>query len=587
MGERLLLFDPGLLRLTFSARAVLGLVLVALAGWFVAEQQALALSGVMLGVVASQFTLLMARQPARKKRIITSLVMIPGYWVGLVLIHLLAAHPQLQVLTLPLLIGLGFWLEHNRPQLATAVMATAWIFVFSVYFQAQAGPLLWHMVAATFAVLVMMAVRFLIWRDDRPIRRNLILRSQKLLLIRAAKRAASAHHIADVIGQLHTSIEPIIRSLEDHPDFDSATLKALSDQRFVVETELIQSPERGADIARILLQNCDAGREQISPSMARLHQDFDGHRSEPRAEANPGNNPTAKAAKRRAIQVTAAVALAAVAGFLVSPERWPWAVLVSMFMFFGTESSGRLLSKGLQNVIGVLLGLVLGAFLSYLISPTLWLELTAIMAMTFLAFYLIPVHYALGMAAVTALIALAFTLGGDNISMVLALRAGEVFVGAFFGLAAGLLVMPERGSLRLRRAAAQLLHGIASTLDSDAEAATDEQLRDSLNAVYTAADFGPIEGLFIDGSQMRTVLVELARLQHLASLRRHLPAQSRADIQPDYLRQLAESCRAVAAHILDQKHAAPEPLAWPEGDSHEVKLLAAIDASLTAITMQS
>ena len=568
--------------MNFSARALVGLVLAGVICWILSNRFGLGISGVLLGVVAAQFTLLLARQPSRKQRIVTSILMIPGYWLGLILMYFASRHPLLQVFSLPLLIGLGFWSQQARPNLSVVIMAMAWICLFAVYFHVQQGPLLWHLAAIVISVSIMMAVRFVLWRDDRPTPRGLILRSHQLILIDAAKRAVNSNHIADVIGKAHRALEPVVRSLAHHPHFNANERSTLANQRLAVEIELLQSPEQGTDIARALQDNPFASEKQLSPQLDQLTKNWDSFPQEPTQSRQNIHSPATKSA-RRALQVSTAVALAAFVGYLISPERWPWAVIVAMFMFFGTESSGRLLSKGIQNVAGVVLGLLLGVLLSQLLSSLWWGELAALLVMLFLAFYLIPVIYALGMAAVTALIALAFSLGGNDVSALLVIRLEEVLVGASFGVAAGLLLMPERGSSGIRQASANFLAGVANALDPDAEGPSAHTLRNDLGEVYKSAEFGPIESLFVDGSRMRAALIELARIQHLVAFQQEWSKQSPSRIDPDRFRQLAEQCRTVAAYVLDQRQASPDPIVWPADTSPQGRILAAIGASLAAI----
>lgn len=584
--DKLLISDPCLARLVFASRALLGLVAVAVVGWFLAGSLGFNFSGMMLGVVASHFSLLLARQPARGTRISTSFIMIPGYWLGLILIHAVAGQPALQIVLLPILVGLGFWLQNGRSRLATMIMAAAWIFMFTIYFQAQDGSLIWHLVAVSVSVPIMMVVRFLVWSEDWPVSPSLIQRSHQLILIRAAQRAARSEHRADVLGWLHRSMVPVIQSLTAHPDIDAATRVALIDQRRAVEIELLRAPARGAEIARTLADNPDAGSAEVShglPAPESIAEPQDAEAEEKTASAQSSS---ANISRRRAVQVTAAVLPAALAGFLISPERWPWAVLVAMFMFFGTENSGRLLSKGVQNIVGVIAGVALAIVLSNVLPPMLWLEFAVIMVLTFLAFYLIPVHYAAGMAAVTALIGQALALGGGDIAMLLQLRLSEVLVGAAFGLFAGLCVMPEKASDNVRRACANLLNDVANVLDPDQAGPSAARLRDGLTAAYTAADFGRLSGLLIDGTGMRVALIEMAQLQQLTELYCHLKARSEGEIPAHYLYELARRCRATAEQVINRRRGVFTPLSWPENAGAEFGVLAAIETSVQAIARQ-
>jgi len=255
-------------------------------------------------------------------------------------------------------------------------------------------------------------------------------------------------------------------------------------------------------------------------------------------------------------------------------------------MFLGTENSGRLLSKGVQNIVGVIAGVALAIVLSNVLPPMLWLGFAVIMMLTFLAFYLIPAHYAAGMAAVTALIGQALALGGGDIAMLLQLRLSEVLVGAAFGLFAGLCVMPEKASDNVRRACANLLNDVANVLDPDQAGPGTARLRDGLAAAYTAADFGRLSGLLIDGTGMRVALIEMAQLQHLTELYRHQKARSEGEIPTHYLYELARRCRATAEQVVNRRREILTPLSWPDNASPELGVLAAIDASVQAIARQ-
>lgn len=206
--DRLLLHDPCFTRLIFASRAVLGLAAVAIIGWLIAREMGHDFSGVMLGVVGAQFSLLLAREPARTGRITTSLFMIPGYWLGLIIVHAVADQPAFQIVILPLMIGLGFWFQNGRSRLATMIIAAAWIFMFTIYFGAQGGLLTWQLLVVSVSILIMIVFRFVIWPEGRPVSPSLIARSHQLILIRAAQRAASSKHRADALGWLHKSMVP-------------------------------------------------------------------------------------------------------------------------------------------------------------------------------------------------------------------------------------------------------------------------------------------------------------------------------------------------------------------------------------------
>lgn len=585
--DTLLLYDPCFTRLIFASRAVLGLAAVAIIGWLLTRETGQDLSGVLLGVAGAQFTLLLAREPSRVTRITTSFLMIPSYWLGLIIVHVVADQPALQIVILPLMVGLGFWLKSSRSRLATMMMAAAWIFMFTIYFGAQDGLLTWHLAAVSVSILIMMAVRFLIWADDKPLSLSLILRSHQLILTGAAHLAAKSNARADLLGWFHKAMVPVIQSLATHPKLDDSSQARLLDQRTAFEIELLGAPASEAEISRILTEKPDVTRADRVTREAVQKDVAEFQRVDVAENAARFSEKWMHSSHRRAIQVTAAVMPAALAGFLISPERWPWAVLVAMFMFFGTENSGRLLSKGVQNVIGVVVGFALAIVLSSILPPIPWLEWATIMALTFLAFYFIPVNYAAGMAAVTALIGQALSLGGGDIGMLLGLRLIEVLAGAAFGIFAGLFVMPERASDNVRRACANLLNDAANVLDPGKTGPDTARLRENLAAAYTAADFGRLAGLLIDGAGMRAALIEMAQLQNLIELYRSRTSQTNQQIPNHYLNELAGQCRTVAEQVVDRRKEVLVPISWPEGGGNEFGILAAIDASVRSIAKQS
>lgn len=585
--DRLLLHDPCFTRLIFASRAVLGLAAVAIIGWLLAREMGQDLSGVLLSVAGAQFTLLLAREPSRVTRITTSLLMIPGYWLGLIILHLLADQPALQIVILPLMVGLGFGLKSSCSRLATMMMAAAWIFIFTIYFGAQDGLLTWQLVAVSVSILIMMAMRFWIWADDKPLSLSLILRSHQLILTRAAHLAAKSHARADLLGWFHKAMVPVIQSLATHPKLDDSSRAALLDQRTAFEIELLGAPASEAEISRILTEKPDVTRADWFNQEAVQKNVAEPRKGDRAQNEDSFSGKRGHSSHRRAIQVTAAVMPAALAGFVISPERWPWAVLVAMFMFFGTENSGRLLRKGVQNVIGVVVGFVLAIALSSILPAIPWLEWATIMALMFLAFYFIPVNYAAGMAAVTALIGQALSLGGGDIGTLLGLRLIEVLAGATFGIFAGLFVMPERASKNVRRACANLLNDAANVLDPAQTGPDTARLRENLAAAYTAADFGRLEGLLIDGAGMRAALVEMAQLQNLIELYTSRRSHTNQQIPHHYLHELAEHCRTAAAQVVERRKAVLKPISWPEAGGTEFGILAAIEASVRSIAKQS
>jgi uncharacterized membrane protein YgaE (UPF0421/DUF939 family) len=185
----------------------------------------------------------------------------------------------------------------------------------------------------------------------------------------------------------------------------------------------------------------------------------DGNRAEPAAD-DPAPEPDdpdkgrddedgdAKAGllltTRQAIQVGVATSLAIIAGELISPARWYWAVITAFVVFAGTNSRGDVLSRGAQRILGTIGGVLAGMVLAVLVSGQYLAALLLLFTCVFLALYLVRVSPALMAFWITAVLALLYGLIGEFSVETLVLRIEETAVGAVIGMLAGYLVLPKR-----------------------------------------------------------------------------------------------------------------------------------------------
>jgi hypothetical protein len=147
---------------------------------------------------------------------------------------------------------------------------------------------------------------------------------------------------------------------------------------------------------------------------------------------------------RQAIQVGIATSLAILAGELVSPARWYWAVLTAFLVFAGTSSRGDVLSRGWERIVGTLGGVLAGMGLAVVVSghelPALLLTFVCV----FLGLYLARVSQMLMAFWITAVLALLYGLIGQFSVQTLVLRLEETAAGAAMGMLAAYLVLPKR-----------------------------------------------------------------------------------------------------------------------------------------------
>jgi prepilin signal peptidase PulO-like enzyme (type II secretory pathway) len=175
---------------------------------------------------------------------------------------------------------------------------------------------------------------------------------------------------------------------------------------------------------------------------------------------------------RQAIQVGIATSLAILAGELVSPARWYWAVLTAFLVFAGTSSRGDVLSRGWARIVGTLGGVLAGMGLAVLVSghelPALLLTFVCV----FLALYLVRVSQMLLAFWITAVLALLYGLIGQFSVQTLVLRLEETAAGAAMGMLAAYLVLPKR----TREAFGDALDDMVDAADAVLAAAVDRIL---------------------------------------------------------------------------------------------------------------
>lgn len=146
---------------------------------------------------------------------------------------------------------------------------------------------------------------------------------------------------------------------------------------------------------------------------------------------------------RQAVQVGVAATLAIIAGELVAPSRWYWAVITAFVVFAGTNSRGDLLSRGWGRVLGTVGGVVAGMGLAALVGGSTVLSLLLLSACVFLALYLVRVSPSMLAFWITAVLALVYGLIGQFSVQTLVLRIEETAIGAVAAVVAAFLVLPR------------------------------------------------------------------------------------------------------------------------------------------------
>lgn len=174
---------------------------------------------------------------------------------------------------------------------------------------------------------------------------------------------------------------------------------------------------------------------------------------------------------RQAVQAAVAAALAIVAGEIISPQRFYWAVIAAFVAFAGAATSGETVAKSASRILGTVLGLFGAVVLGELTRGHPAWAIVGILVCAAAAFFVQVISNSAMVFFITVMLGQLYTVLGTFSDRVLILRVEETAAGALIGIGVSLLVLPthSRATLRLARQAfftalADLLDDCAGTL---------------------------------------------------------------------------------------------------------------------------
>lgn len=230
---------------------------------------------------------------------------------------------------------------------------------------------------------------------------------------------------------------------------------------------------------------------------------------------------------RQAVQATVAMAVAAPLSYLVSPDRYTWALIAVFIVYLGPTTRGELTVKAAHRVLGTIAGLIAAVPLSlFTADQPLRVVLVALIA-CFIGHYLASVSYFYLMFCITSVIMQLYNVMGEFTFQLLGQRIAETLLGAGIAIAVAAAVMP----IRTRDTAAYLTSGFYHALA--------ELLRDLANCVENSRmhDIAKLHGSV-------RVIDDLARRRRIASApfawdpRRHLRHRASDTTMTELTRQI-------------------------------------------------
>ncbi|WP_133851981.1 FUSC family protein [Labedaea rhizosphaerae] len=233
---------------------------------------------------------------------------------------------------------------------------------------------------------------------------------------------------------------------------------------------------------------------------------------------------------RQAVQVAVAGALAIVLGRELDTTRYYWAVIAAFVMFAGTATRSESFIKGVNRVVGTLVGLFASIWLADLTSGSTALVLITIVASMFFGFYLLQVSYVYMIFFVTIMVGQLYTVLHQFSDGLLVLRLEETAVGALAGFVVALVVLPLSTRDTVRTARDGVLTALAELLDAASQCLAGECSPAGLDARSRGLD-DRVRGLALVAKPLTRPLVwrnSPSRTRHRLTLYAALAGHARA-----------------------------------------------------------
>ena len=175
-----------------------------------------------------------------------------------------------------------------------------------------------------------------------------------------------------------------------------------------------------------------------------------------------------------ATRASAAAILAMMIGHSMSPERWFWAVISVFVVFLGTRSRADTIHRGLERVGGTIAGALVSAILAIWLHDTLAGMIAAMMICAFGWAYFILSSYSRGVFFITIIVGLIYAQLGFAIGPLVELRIEEVLVGCLVSFAVAFLVMPLSATRHIDARLLAVLRALRDTVQTCASPPLDD-----------------------------------------------------------------------------------------------------------------
>ncbi|MFL9920627.1 FUSC family protein [Paraburkholderia fungorum] len=441
VADRLLVADPGLVRLHTALRVALACLLTGIASiaWTVFHQQpvTLAAPGILFAMVAPLFV----RDARRPAWFVTLFCLYLCACACFAVASVLSSYPLAGDAGFLVVMFVGMLCQACGPRALGCAMLGVVCFYLGLYLHPSASHLVQSLSLSLFGPLMVV----LVGRAIVPMRAVASFRlAIHTVTLRASRVLAtpSVVHLS-ALNEAALSLEEQL-ALLNPPDAETIRER-------IVEVEVAAGQHAFASAPAH--SSMHASGDVLRQAIARLKEL--GHQGYTRRASPflPGGAVALSAAQRfadlrtklcwlPATRATTAAFFAMLVGHSLSPERWFWAVITTFVVFLGTRSRADTIYRGAQRLVGTLAGAFVSVLLVAPLHDSPMLLVAAMVLCVFGWAYYILSAYAPGVFFITVLVGLVYGELGFAMGPLVALRIEEVLVGCLVSFAVAILMMP-------------------------------------------------------------------------------------------------------------------------------------------------
>ncbi|WUH93106.1 FUSC family protein [Streptomyces sp. NBC_00433] len=180
----------------------------------------------------------------------------------------------------------------------------------------------------------------------------------------------------------------------------------------------------------------------------------------PRPPARKGLQPHT----RLSVQLTVAMAAAFAVGHLLFPHHWTWTVITAFVVCGAARARGDVVHRSGLRVAGAFAGAVTGTFVAQPVADVPPAAVAVILCYLFVGTWLRDVSYAVWAFCVTSLLAVLYSLNGEQGAALLLQRPEGILAGSACGILAAYFVLPLPTETVMRGRAARTLQVLQDLL---------------------------------------------------------------------------------------------------------------------------